>query len=163
MPSKYSLAAADLESRFSAELLRQLTDGTSSYVGAKIDAQITAEESDFEGFAGRYYALPVRTASSAVPGVVRERLLDGIALRLLAMKPQYLMEGGEWFLWYRDTRKALEQWKRDLASPKREVTLPDGVERSAVVADISATPLVTSDASVYTTGYLIGSSSEDDD
>jgi hypothetical protein len=143
--SRYDLIADDLLSRFPAETLTQLTDGETSFVSGVIEDAIDSEENDFDGFAGVYYTLPVRTATNEVPGVVRERLLDGVAIRLLSRKPEFLTEGSHLLPFWSAKMVDLRNWKSGLSAKSRDFRIPDGVERSASVST-AGTAKATSDS-----------------
>lgn len=148
MASRYSLTAAMLEERFAIETLIQLTDGDATYVDATIDKQIESEENDFEGFAGVYYTLPVRTSAAAVPAVVRERLLDGVAIRLIRRKPEFMNDGDKLSAFWSREMKKLEEWKTSLSDPNRKVKIPDGVERTTSTSTASGAS-VSSDTPLF--------------
>lgn len=155
MASRYGLAPADLVERFSARTLTELTDGATSFDATIVEKQIAAEENDFEGFAGAYYALPVRTASNAIPPIVRERLLDGVAIRLLKRKPEFMMEGGQMSAYWKSVMKELADWKLAIASHDREARIPDAVEREVSSASFG-TAAVTSDTPRFTRERMKG-------
>ena len=132
--SRYGLVAADLLARFTEQTLIQLTDGAATFDEETIETQIDAEENHFDGFAGVYYALPVRTATDTVPGVVRESLLDGVAIRLLSRKPEFVTDESDLQKFWRAARTELKDWKNGLSHPSRPKQIPDAVERAAPVA-----------------------------
>lgn len=153
--SQYNLTPNDLLERFTEEQLTQLTDGSTSFNTAVIEKQIDGEERTFEGFAGVYYAVPVRNGSSAVPGIVREMLLDGVALRLLFRKPEFLNSGGDLApLWDRKARE-LNAWKMALSDPSRKVQIPGGLELGSPTAVAGAAALAGEDAE-YTAESMAG-------
>ncbi len=157
MASRYALTAAMLLTRFTEETLVQLTDGASAPDEAIVNTAIDSEENDFDGYAGVFFALPVRTSAGAVPGIVTEKLLDGVAIRLLCRKPEFVFsDQGELSAWWDRRMKALEAWKLALSDPARKVKLPDAVERGAVTETNSAAVKTSSVSGSYCAGFMTG-------
>jgi hypothetical protein len=152
---RYNLTAEDLLGRFTETQLIELTDGSTSIVASVIEDAIESEENDFDGFAGVYYALPVRTAADEVPGIVRERILDGAAIRLLSRKSEFLTDGSQLLPFWSAKMVDLRNWKLALSSSKRDVKIPDAVERSASIST-SGTATVISDTPRFTRDAMKG-------
>lgn len=153
--SRYGIVPADAETRLTPTTLEELTDGAGAPDDAVIEAAIDAEENDFDGFAGVYYALPVRDSLAAVVGITKERILDGVAIRLLLRKPEFMADGSELAKVWQPKIIEVRDWKRGLSDPKRPVRIPNAVEKTSVATTAGAAAQ-TSDDMTYTGDSMAG-------
>lgn len=132
MANPYGLVADDLEDRFSAEQLSDITDGVDgAIVDTKIDQAIVDAAAEFDGYAARYYVTPVTPLSA----FVKTKLLDLCAWRLLFnCKPTWLNSEQEQAVVWRTVRKELLDWMKAIGSEKREQVLAGCTELAAIKA-----------------------------
>jgi phage gp36-like protein len=137
MAGNYNIAQPDL--RFSEVRLAQLTDENGAVINAtKVDQAITDAEDEFHGYAGVYYATPVRTSSDEIPSGIRLKLIEAARWFLMGNRPESMRsdddEGDQW----EARRKEHVSWLKSIADAdaRERLPIPGAVEKSA--ADTTA-------------------------